>query len=280
MKLIFLDFKALAAVMRKAQFLLVCYLLLCGGFVAEAQKVKTMKPQKQNDVAATEREIREFFDSYAEDLRRHRREAIANRYDSRGYFRMGNGTKTLVSFEDLKKRYLTGWTGPKSFEWKDISIEVLSPDAAVVTGLFDWQDASGWTTTYCYTGLLKKYSRKWFIRVEDESVSPVPWTIHHLIGDRSKPGPFKYTLKVPPGASIAAHRHSVEMRVSVVGGRVCILMGDFATARVQCFETGSSFFIPAETWHVEWWEAETLVEVEGNGPMRTEMATPSTPRKP
>lgn len=129
--------------MRKVRFLLICYLLLCGCLVAEAQKIKTPKPQKQNNsAAATEREIREFFDSYAEDLRFARREAIANRYDSRGYFRMGNGSKRLVSFEDTKERYLTRWTGPKSFAWKDLSIEVLSSDAAVVTALFEIESAS------------------------------------------------------------------------------------------------------------------------------------------
>jgi hypothetical protein len=253
-------------IVRTAQFRLVCCLSLCPSLVAEAQTVETPTPQVQNDTAATEREVREFFDSYAEDLRRHRRQAIANRYDRHGYFRVGNGIKTLVSFDEVKHGYLTEWTGPKSFTWRDLSIDVLSPDAAVVTGLFDWQNTSGWTVTYSYTGLVKKDSGNWLIR--------------HIVGDRARPGPFKYTLKAPPGTSIAAHRHSVEMRVSVSSGLVCILMGDFATARVQCFETGSTFVIPAGVWHVEWWEAETHVEVEGIGPMRTEMASPSTPRTP
>lgn len=163
--------------MIKAQFLLACSLLLCCGLVTEAQKIKTPKLQKQNNVAATEREIREFFDSYAEDLRQHRREAIANRYDPRGYFLLGNGNKRLVSFEDVKKRYLTRWSGPKSFEWKDLSIEVLSSEAAVVVGLFDWQRNTGETRTLSYTGLLIKHSGKWRIRVEDESgVPPKPPT--------------------------------------------------------------------------------------------------------
>jgi hypothetical protein len=159
--------------MRKAQFLLVFYLLFCGVLVAEAQKVKMSKTQKQKKyTAATEREIKEFFDSYAEDLRQHRREAIANRYDPRGYFRMGNGSKTLVSLEDVKNRYLTKWVGPKSFEWRDVSIEVLSPAAAVVVGLFDWQRDAGEKETYSYTGLLVKQSGKWRIRLEDESGAP------------------------------------------------------------------------------------------------------------
>ena len=159
--------------MIKVKILLSFFLMSCGAFVSEAQTAKTPTPQNQNNVAATEREIKDFFDSYAEDLRQHRREAIAERYDPRGYFRMGNGTKTLVSFEDVKNRYLNRWTGPKSFEWKDISIEVLSPDSAVVVGLFDWQSASGEKATISYTGLLIKRSGKWYIRVEDESGAPM-----------------------------------------------------------------------------------------------------------
>jgi ketosteroid isomerase-like protein len=158
--------------MNIAQLILACYLLLCVSAVAEAQKAKTPKPQKQNSPAATEREVREFYDSYAEDLRRHRREAIADRYDPRGVFFLGHGGKTLRSFEATKNRYQTKWAGPKSFEWKDISVEVLSPDAAVVVGRFDWQTDTGQVLTYSYTGLLIKHSGRWRIRVEDESTQP------------------------------------------------------------------------------------------------------------
>jgi len=266
--------------MRKGQFLFVCCLLLGGGLVAEAQKVESPKPQKQNDVASTEREIREFFDSYAEDLRQHRREAIANRYDARGYFRMGNGSKRLVSFADTKERYLTRWTGPKSFEWKDLSIEVLSSDAAVVTGLFDLESAAGQKATFSYTGLLIKQTGKWRIRVEDESVVPSNgYTISKISGDRSLAGAFKESMIAQPGASIAAHRHTADMHITVLKGRQFILMGDLETARVQVFETGSSFVIPAGVWHVEWFESESAFEISGIGPMLTERP-PSTPRKP
>jgi len=266
--------------MRKVQFLLVCCLLLCVGVVVQAQKVKTPKSQKQNDVAATEREIREFFDSYAEDLRAARREAIANRYDSRGYFRMGNGNKRLVSFEDTKERYLTRWTGPKSFEWKDLSIEVLSSDAAVVTGLFDWEPASGQKATFSYTGLLIKQAGKWRIRVEDESVVPPNgYTISKISGDRTLEGTFKESMTAHAGACIGAHRHTADMHITVLKGRQFILMGDLETARVQVFEAGSSFVIPAGVWHVEWFESESAFEISGIGPMLTERP-PSTPRKP
>ena len=80
--------------MRKVKFLLLCSLVLTGVFVVEAQKAGTPKLSTQEKAAATaEREIKGFFDAYGEDLRLARREAIADRYDRRGYYRLGNGNK-------------------------------------------------------------------------------------------------------------------------------------------------------------------------------------------
>jgi ketosteroid isomerase-like protein len=267
--------------MRKARFLLAVCLLLYGSSIAEAQKNKQQTPQNQNATNTTgaESEIREFFNSYAEDLRLHRGDAIAARYDSRGYFRMGNGTKTLVSYEDNQKRYLNNWAGPKSFDWKNLSIEVLSPDSAVVTALFDWQIGSSESRLYSYTGLLTKQSGKWRIRLEDESGAP-PILTTPITGNSSLAGAFKYLFKGLAGTSIGAHRHSVEQRITVRSGRKFILMGDLTKTTTQIFEAGSIFTIPANTWHVEWWETETIEEIEGTGPMLTERATPATPRVP
>lgn len=158
--------------MRKAQFVLACYFLLCGGLAAEAQTAAPPASQNHSS-AATEREVRDFYDSYAEDLRRHRRDALADRYDSRGVFLLGHGLMKQASFESNKSNYQTRWMGPKSFEWKDISVEVLSPDSAVVVGRFDWQVDAGQVLTYSYTGLLIKHSGKWRIRVEHESTQPI-----------------------------------------------------------------------------------------------------------
>jgi hypothetical protein len=123
-------------------------------------------------VLAVEREVRGFYDSYAEDLRRHRRELIADRYDPRGIYFLGNGGKTLETFEANKNAYLTKWKGPQSFDWTDLSVEVLSPDAAVVVGRFQWQTDTGEMLNYSYTGLLVKRAGRWRIRVEDESRQP------------------------------------------------------------------------------------------------------------
>jgi hypothetical protein len=157
--------------MRKVQVLVAVWLLVFGALGAAGQAGKQGVGNGPGP-AVVERELREFFEAYAEDLRLGRGERIAERYDSRGYYRMGNGAKTLVSFEDNRKRFVTNFVGPKAFAWKDLSVEILAPDAAVVTALFDWQIGSSPSRLYSYTGVLTKRSGKWRIRLEDESGAP------------------------------------------------------------------------------------------------------------
>jgi ketosteroid isomerase-like protein len=240
----------------------------------------TSKPNESLDHSKTEQELRQFYDAYAEDLRRHRTEAIANRYDSRGYFALGNGGKRFVTFEDNRKNYTTQWTGPKSFEWKDLSFEVLSPNSAAVVGLFDWTSSAGGTETGSYTAVLTRQSGQWRIRVEDESFNSTGYSIKVISGDRTTPGPYKYTVTAQAGASVSAHRHPQEVRITIKSGRMFLLMGNLETAKLQRFDAGSTFVIPANTWHVEWWEDPTVAEVDTTAPTRSERATPASPRVP
>lgn len=150
-------------------FVLVCLVVL----VASAGFGQADKREDAKQPVSSERELREFFDAYAEDLRTGRGEAIAGRYDSRGYYRMGGGSKTLVSFEDNRKRFVTNFAAQKAFAWKDLSIEVLAPDVAIVTALFDWQHGSAEPRRYSYSGVLTKRSGQWRIRLEDESPAPI-----------------------------------------------------------------------------------------------------------
>ena len=147
-----------------------CLIALCLIGSAAAQNNKNTK----FDAAAIEREIKAFYDSYSEDLLKQRGAAIAERYDPRGAYAMGNGRKSYQSAADLKKKYLA-FTAPKHFAWKDLSIDVISADTVAVLGLFEWQ-TTGQINTYSYTGLLIKRDGKWLIRVEDESrgVNPPP----------------------------------------------------------------------------------------------------------
>lgn len=153
--------------MRKLNLSVLICILLAASFQSIAQRSSAGLTSKQ--ISAAERELRKFYDDYAEDLRQHRREAIAGRYDLRGVYLMGNGRKNHNTFESVKNRYLTKWNGPKSFEWKDLSFEVLSSNSAVVLGRFEWETPDGKKSNYSYTGVLVKRSGKWLIRVEDES---------------------------------------------------------------------------------------------------------------
>jgi len=49
-----------------------------------------------------------------------------------------------------------------------------------------------------------------------------------------------------------------------------IIIGEpLEASRAQRFSTGSSFVVPANTLHEEWWDEESLLEAEGVGPMET-----------
>ena len=91
-----------------------------------------------------------------------------------------------------------------------------------------------------------------------------------LVGDPRQPGPYKYQIKIPAGARLTAHQHSVDVHVKVVSGSMFIIIGEpLESSRTQHFTAGSVFVVPAHAWHDEWWDAETLLEAEGIGPMET-----------
>jgi mannose-6-phosphate isomerase-like protein (cupin superfamily) len=92
----------------------------------------------------------------------------------------------------------------------------------------------------------------------------------NLVGDPRQPGPYKYQLKLPAGSRIAVHRHSVDVHVKVLSGSMFIIIGEpLDRTRVQHFKAGSVFVVPANAWHDEWWDEESVLEAEGVGPMET-----------
>ena len=106
---------------------------------------------------------------------------------------------------------------------------------------------------------------------EWQPLQTVPGALRrYLVGDTSKPGPYKYQLKIPAGSRVAAHKHSVDVHVKVLSGSMFIIIGEpLEESRAQHFTTGNVFVVPAHTWHDEWWDEETLLEAEGVGPMET-----------
>jgi mannose-6-phosphate isomerase-like protein (cupin superfamily) len=102
-------------------------------------------------------------------------------------------------------------------------------------------------------------------------ITSVPGALRRdLVGDNRQPGPFKYQLKIPARSRIAVHRHSKDVHVKVVSGSMFIIIGEpLEASRVQRFTAGNVFVVPANAWHDEWWDEETVLEAEGVGPMET-----------
>jgi hypothetical protein len=95
-----------------------------------------------------------------------------------------------------------------------------------------------------------------------------------LVGDPRQPGPFKYQLKLPGGSRFPVHRHSKDVHVKVLSGSMFIIIGEpLDSSRAQRFAAGSSFVVPANAWHDEWWDEEAVLEAEGVGPIETSFST-------
>src|SRR5438045_3734668 len=109
------------------------------------------KAEPAAKAGSAEQELKEFYDAYADELVKGRGEAIANRYDRRGYYSLGNGNKQFFTLDEAKVKYTTRWMAPNSFSWKDMSLEILSPDSASAVGLFDWESKAGEKLTLSYS---------------------------------------------------------------------------------------------------------------------------------
>ena len=81
---------------------------------------------------------------------------------------------------------------------------------------------------------------------------------------------------MPAGARVEAHKHSIDVHVRVVSGSMVIIIGEpLDAARARRYLAGDAFVIPADTWHVEWWDEPAVAEARGVGPMQTTRATAS-----
>ena len=118
-------------------------------------------------------EARRFMDEYALDLRSAARQALADRYDPRGAYMVGEGDKRFLPLDSLRAHYLGEWRPPAQFAWEDLSFEVAGPDAVVVIGGFLWRaTASSADVRFSYTALLVRRDGRFRIRLEDESRDP------------------------------------------------------------------------------------------------------------
>jgi hypothetical protein len=112
---------------------------------------------------------------------------------------------------------------------------------------------------------------------EWEPMKSIPGaSLRRISGDPATAGPFRYQLEMPSGARIESHRHSTDMHVKVLRGSMFITM----SGETRHFTGGSEFTIPADTWHLEWWDELSIMEASGVGPMKSEFATARASRPP
>ena len=149
-------------------------LALSGGASCTAAATGGGGPRPVAGAEALVSEAQAFMDAYAADLRAGARERIADRYDPRGAWLVGEGRKALHPADSIRARYVGRWRPPASFEWEDLSYEAVGPDAVVVTGRFLWGVSAERRFTYSYTGLLLRQGGRLRIRLEDESGAPAP----------------------------------------------------------------------------------------------------------
>jgi hypothetical protein len=121
-----------------------------------------------------ETEAREFMEGYAEDLRSGRRQALVDRYDMRGAYRVGEGEKGFETLDKIRVAYFDQWQPPATFEWRDLSFETIGADEVFVVGLYDWGSGDGRQATYSYTALLNRRNGVLKIRLEHESADRLP----------------------------------------------------------------------------------------------------------
>lgn len=123
--------------------------------------------------STVEAEAAAFMAAYGRELLAGDRAAIARRYHRGGAWRVGHGQKSFQNWDAIQGFYAgEHWARPASFEWRDLSYEVVGPDAVVVVGLFHWgRGDAAEPLTLSYTGLLVREDGELRIRLEDESAA-------------------------------------------------------------------------------------------------------------
>jgi anti-sigma factor ChrR (cupin superfamily) len=97
-----------------------------------------------------------------------------------------------------------------------------------------------------------------------------------LLGSRTTPGPYVYRVKARNGVRIPPHWHTQTMHLTVLSGRFVMAMGEsLDSIKAKSYDPGSFLVLPARMRHIEWFEGETVVQVETEGPLETVFLNPA-----
>ena len=102
-----------------------------------------------------------------------------------------------------------------------------------------------------------------------------------LFGDPTKEGPFALRLKVPAGYVISPHTHpGIEMD-TVISGTIYLGMGEKADrSAAKAISAGSFFALPPGMAHFAYFDEETVLQLNNNGPWAVKYINPADdPRK-
>ena len=145
------------------------YLTICSLVGIFALAGCTSRPASRSADALVS-EAHGFITEYAVELSHGNRDALVRRYDRRGAFFVGEGTKEYWPGDSISRWYRHHWPAPEFVEFRNLSYEPLGDSAVAVIGQFRWTAKQTTDTAmYAYTAILLRQNDHLVIRVEDES---------------------------------------------------------------------------------------------------------------
>lgn len=97
-----------------------------------------------------------------------------------------------------------------------------------------------------------------------------------LSGDPTKSGPFVARLKFPANYSVPAHHHPTAEGLTILSGSFHAGMGDkLDTKTGQAIAPGGFALLPAGMNHYGWTTAETVLQVNSDGPFAIQYVDPN-----
>ena len=115
----------------------------------------------------------------------------------------------------------------------------------------------------------------------DAKANPPGAKIAVIEGPLNEAVPFTYRVKFPADYKIPAHWHSATEHVTVLSGTLNSGTGDkLDTTKTKALTPGSFEIMPAKINHFGWTSEETVIQVQGVGPVDINYVNPEDdPRK-
>ncbi len=116
-------------------------------------------------------EIEAFLTQYKNLLKATKFDSVALLYVDSGFVSLADGKREVQTIDTVKAFYSRFPKTPNDFRWEKTRIDILSENAALVTGFFYWEDRnSPDTIKQSYTGVYVKTEKGWKIKHEHESL--------------------------------------------------------------------------------------------------------------